>query len=349
MGFVGDILRHRSVSIVGLAKNAGKTECLNYILRCGQAGGRCIAVTSIGLDGETVDQVKRTPKPEIEIYEGMVFATSEAHYRQKRLVAEVLDVSDRRTALGRVVTARALTSGKVLLSGPSDTQSVRELVDGFGRFGVQTSIVDGALSRLSHGSPAVTDAMVLVTGAALSGNIPRLVRETKYVYDRTGLEAVDAELYRKLAGKENGVWAVDEQGEVHDLGIPSVLMLERAQADIFRYGNTIYVPGVVSDRLLENLRVQKHAADIVLIIRDFTRVFASMETYYAFLAKGGRIKVLQKSEVLAVCVNPVSPDGYRLDADRLADEMQKALGVPVYDVMRMEDEIPDMGCCSEKL
>ena len=32
MPFVGEILRHLSVSIVGLAKNAGKTECLNYII-----------------------------------------------------------------------------------------------------------------------------------------------------------------------------------------------------------------------------------------------------------------------------------------------------------------------------
>ncbi len=123
MPFVEEILRHGSVSIVGLAKNAGKTEVLNYVL--GRVGGRAarVAVTSIGLDGETVDQVKRTPKPEIVIPEGMVFTTSETHYRQKRLVAEVLDVGVRDTALGRLITARALTGGKVLLSGPSDTAS----------------------------------------------------------------------------------------------------------------------------------------------------------------------------------------------------------------------------------
>ena len=33
MGFVDDISDYRSLAIVGLEKNTGKTECLNYILR----------------------------------------------------------------------------------------------------------------------------------------------------------------------------------------------------------------------------------------------------------------------------------------------------------------------------
>lgn len=336
MSFVDEILRRGSVSIVGLAKNTGKTEVLNYVLREAAGGGRgdgsghVIAVTSIGLDGESVDRVSYTPKPEIEIYEGMIFVTSETHYRQKRLVAEVLDVGARETSLGRLVTARAVTTGKVMLSGPPDTASLKELIAGLRLFGVQTTIVDGALSRISHGSPAVTDAMVLVTGAAVSGNISRLVRETKYVYDRIRLEAVDEAVYRKLAQIESGVWAVDDTGGVHDLGIQSAL--RPLAEDMFRYGNTIYAAGAVSDRLLEELRIQKQ--DIVLIIKDFTRVFSTMQNYYAFLAKGGRIKVLQKSELLAVCVNPVSPEGYRLDSDALVVAMEQSLGVPVYDVMR---------------
>ena len=31
--FIEEILKYNSIAIVGLAKNAGKTECLNYILR----------------------------------------------------------------------------------------------------------------------------------------------------------------------------------------------------------------------------------------------------------------------------------------------------------------------------
>ena len=43
----------------------------------------------------------RTQKPEIYLRQGMYFGTSEMHYRQKRIVSELIDVSDENTSLGR--------------------------------------------------------------------------------------------------------------------------------------------------------------------------------------------------------------------------------------------------------
>lgn len=335
MPFIEEILKYKSIAIVGLAKNAGKTECLNYILRNVKNTGKRFALTSIGIDGESRDQVCQTPKPEIEIYEGMVFITSEKHYRSKRLVAEIMDVSTQRTSLGRLITAKAVSSGKALLSGPADTASLRTLIQDMSRFDIDTTIVDGALSRLSLSSPAVTEAMVLATGAALSCNIPQLVRKTKYVYDLIRLEEAAPDITRKLMDIEQGVWAIDEEGNVRDLDIPSVFMLENRKDDIFKHGNTLYVAGAISDKLLQFLRQQKQAREITLIMRDFTKMFASMESYYAFIKKGGTIQVLQKSKLLAVCINPQSPEGYCLDSDELRVAMQKSLGIPVYDVRRI--------------
>ena len=225
MGFVTNISDFGSLAIVGLEKNTGKTECLNYIL--GQLGGQAerFALTSVGIDGESRDQVCQTAKPEIEIPEGMIFVTSEKHYREKRLAAEVLDVSLERTALGRLITARAKMSGKLLLSGPSDTAGLKALIDLLKSRGVGTTIVDGALSRLSLASPAVTEAMILATGAAVAGNIPELVRKTKYVYELIGIEEIEKALRTRLAPLTQGVWAVRDGGEPIDLDLPSVLRL----------------------------------------------------------------------------------------------------------------------------
>lgn len=329
-------MRHRSVAIVGLAKNTGKTECLNYILRHVKDAGRRVALTSIGIDGESLDQVSQTPKPEIKVYEDMVFVTSEKHYREKRLIAEVMDISTEQTSLGRLVTARAVSPGKVLLSGPAKAESARRLIEGMRRHSVDTTIVDGALSRLSIGSPTVTDAMILATGAALSCNIPQLTRMTKYVYDRIRLPQVAPELAKRLAPIESGVWAVDKDGEVRDLDIPSIFMAAGHKERLFQYGNTLYVAGVVSDNFMRFLRQQKNAAELTLVIRDFTKMFATMEAYYAYLKKGGRVKVLHSSKLLAVCVNPLAPNGYRLDSDELREAIQTSLGVPAYDVRKMD-------------
>lgn len=329
-------MRHRSVAIVGLAKNTGKTECLNYILRHVKDAGRRVALTSIGIDGESLDQVSQTPKPEIKVYEDMVFVTSEKHYREKRLIAEVMDISTEQTSLGRLVTARAVSPGKVLLSGPAKAESARRLIEGMRRHSVDTTIVDGALSRLSIGSPTVTDAMILATGAALSCNIPQLTRMTKYVYDRIRLPQVAPDLAERLAPIESGVWAVDKDGEVRDLGIPSIFMAAGHKERLFQYGNTLYVAGVVSDNFMRFLRQQKNAAELTLVIRDFTKMFATMEAYYAYLKRGGRVEVLHSSKLLAVCVNPLAPNGYRLDSDELREAIQTSLGVPAYDVRKMD-------------
>ena len=173
MGFITNISDFGSLAIVGLEKNTGKTECLNYIL--GQLGGRAdrFALTSVGIDGESRDQVCQTAKPEIEIPEGMIFVTSEKHYREKRLAAEVLDVSLERTALGRLITARAKMSGKLLLSGnPSDTAGL-ESPDRPAQIPGRRHDDRGRRPvAVEPGFAGGHEAMILATGAAVAGNIP---------------------------------------------------------------------------------------------------------------------------------------------------------------------------------
>ena len=52
MSFIGQIQNLKSLSIVGLEKNTGKTVCLNYILERLPSSFH-VAVTSIGIDGES--------------------------------------------------------------------------------------------------------------------------------------------------------------------------------------------------------------------------------------------------------------------------------------------------------
>ena len=63
MTFIDDILNYDSLSIVGLQKNTGKTVSLNYVLDRLPVERKRIAVTSIGIDGETTDQVTRSARP----------------------------------------------------------------------------------------------------------------------------------------------------------------------------------------------------------------------------------------------------------------------------------------------
>ncbi|GAB7086347.1 hypothetical protein [Marinifilum fragile] len=339
MPFLKDIEKYKSLSIVGLEKNTGKTECLNYVLSRLRDSRKQIALTSIGIDGENRDQVTQTHKPEIELNEGMMFVTSEMHYAKRRLFSEVIDVSRQTTSLGRLVTAKTIHSGKVMLSGPANNAEIVRLIADLKAKGVDLTIVDGALSRKSLGSPAVTEAMILATGAALSANIPQLVFKTQYVYDLIQLTEIDSELKPKFRGIENGIWALDESGEVKDTGISSVLMIKKEKDKLFQFGTDFFVSGAVTDQFLDFLKNQKQVNKIRLIIRDFTRVFANPETYYAFVKKGGEIQVLDKTNLVAITINPVSPDGYRLNSDELKLALETKLQVPVFDVKRIENAV----------
>ncbi len=380
-----------SVSVVGLAKNAGKTETLNYLLRglC-RGGAHPIGVTSIGVDGESEDSVHGTVKPSIALRRGTVFVTSERHYRQRRLVSEILDVSATGTSLGRLVTARVVEPGTVILSGPATTSGLKTCIDAMTQYGVETTLVDGALSRLSLASPAVTDAMILATGAAVARSIPEVVRKTKFVCDLIRLPLA-GEIYDLCNGSDSHGFAVQSEAipgrrtatsSGHALASDCKMESKKSEiCEVSRRGscrneamsfsgffdfrgadfassagesegaysnvrnrtsdkevrkvphtNRKIFEGMLGDKALETLRVQPDVADMVVVAQDFTRIFASPETFYAFLRKGGRIAVERRPVLLGVTINPTSPDGYTLDAGRLKHELELALDVPVYNV-----------------
>ena len=331
--FIDEILRYDSLSIVGLEKNTGKTECLKYVLDRLPVQHKRIAVTSIGIDGETVDQVTRTQKPEIVLREGMYFGTSEMHYRQRRLVSELIDVSDETTSLGRVVTARALTTGKILLSGPSSATSLRRWMSEMHRLDIDLVTIAGALSRMSSASPAVSQSMILATGAAYSANMSTLVSKTAHVVDLVNLPLTSEDNIRRLLPLEKGVWFIDKQGNLNSLDAVTSL-----SKDIHFEGmencETLYVAGALVDGFLEKVRKNRSLKQVELVVRDFTKIFVTPQQFRLFIKAGGRVRVLQRSKLIAVTVNPTSPSGYVLDSDTLCNKLSEAIQLPVYDLIK---------------
>lgn len=332
---IEQILQHKSVSFVGMEKNTGKTECLNYVLKELYQTDKKIAITSIGIDGESVDQVTETPKPEIELAKGTIFITSEKHYKEKRPTSDILDVSNFGTSLGRLITAKALQRGKAIISGPSSTGRIKQVLSEMPKYGVDITLVDGALSRKSFGAPTITESLILSTGAALSPHLPELIRKTQFVCRLIHLPAFSENATDTLADVNSGLWAQDSEGQWHDLEIPSTLLLDKYKDRLFKYGNTFYIGGIVTDKIFDYLRMQPNISQTIVIVKDFTKIFAVPESVNAFLKKGGQLFVLYAAKLLAVCVNPTSPTGYNINSALLREKMSEALQLPVYDVKQI--------------
>lgn len=337
MPFVKDLLNYKSISFVGMEKNAGKTETLNYVISRLHCFNKTFSVTSIGIDGETVDQVTATSKPKVYLYPGNRFVTSEKLYKNRQIVSCVESLSRNASALGRLVSAKCLSFGNVMLSGPTSTTELKELIDKMGQKS-DLCLIDGALSRKSFASPSITQAMVLSTGAVVSGNLEKICRKTKFVCQMTKLPTVSPLLKEKLEKLGRGVFAVEtNKSTTEDLNIPSLLMIDKYRDRLWAKGKTLYISGMINDKLLENILQKKDVQDYTLITKDFTHIFSSEIVTERFLERGGKILCLYSTKVLAISVNPVSPLGFKVDNKALLDSLRSCVDIPVYNVRDVND------------
>ena len=109
--------------------------------------------------------------------------------------------------------------------------------------------------------------------------------------------------------------------------------------------------GALTDRLLARLLTERRLPEIEVAVADFTRIFISPDSWRRFVRAGGRLRVHRRTgaggrllvhrrtALLAVCVNPLAPNGYRLDSDLLCRTLSDKIQLPVYDIRRQcEDE-----------
>lgn len=334
MPFIEELLSYGTLSIVGLEKNTGKTECLNYILKRIPFDKR-VGVSSIGIDGETIDQVTLGSKPEIFLREGMLFTTSEKHYKERHIVSEILDISDESTALGRLVTARALSKGKVLLSGPSTTHLLKKWINVLKNdHNADICIIDGALSRLSPASPVITDSMILSTGASLSLDIKEIAARTAFTVELINLPLTDSKRKEDLKELDKGIWIIDEFDNLTGEPQGSSFKPENFILDKQINFHTIYISGALTDRLLNSISNKADLFGVEVIIKDFTKMFAASKTYKNFLRKGGKLSVLYKSKLIAITINPLAPNGTLLDSGQINHDLKKLIDIPVFDIFK---------------
>ena len=158
----------KRLALVGLAKNTGKTVALSALLSELEGAGRRVGVTSVGRDGEAQDVIdSQIEKPLIRLAGGSLVATTDSLLRASGIPHELLEETDVRTPLGRVLIARLRGPGAIEVAGPSASEQVRGVADAMLAHGAEQVLIDGAIDRRAASSPEVTDGLVMSTGAVL--------------------------------------------------------------------------------------------------------------------------------------------------------------------------------------
>lgn len=332
----------RRLALVGLAKNTGKTEALNALLRELEAQGRHVGVTSVGRDGEERDVIDfRIHKPRIELPGGSLVATTDGLLRASGLPHELLDQTNVRTPLGRVLIARLRGAGAVEVAGPSAAQQVREVADAMLALGAEQVLIDGAIDRRAASSPDVADGLVMSTGAVLGEDIHDVVLQTRDAVELVRLPRLGAEI-SELAGRaEEGLsFFLGRDGACAPLPPRFVLAADAEQIsqalDANPEAGWLVVAGALPDKFLRHVAHAAHRRrrELAIVAGDATRVFLSKRGPDWYARQGIDICVRNAIDLLAITVNPVAPQSHAFDSRQLRELLADAIdGVPISDVM----------------
>ena len=320
------------IGIAGTAKNTGKTTTTASIISQWQAP-RALAVTSIGYDGESRDNVTGLPKPRLHLPAGALVVTAEKCLGAGSARLENLEKTELATPLGRLVISRVRQGGLAVLAGPNSLSALKFCISRLRGLGTKLLLVDGALGRLAP--MAAADGLVLATGAARSRDLLRLAQET-------GAFAALLNLPRA------------EEPQEPALRLGSMLVEEdgREYAQAARGYRTVVFAGVAEQKPLARFLEGLSSAP-ALVFADPTKLLFSADLVETaallrgYRTRGGRVGVVNPLPLKGVTVNPFFPDfneadycyapGY-VDALALHEAVARSVSVPVVDVIRQGGE-----------
>ena len=183
--------RARSIFVVGIGKNVGKTVTMRAIYEAAYAMGIATGLTSIGRDGEAVDAGDAQPKPRLFLRPGTVIATAR-DVLPSSPASEMLGITGLHTAAGALLLARVVHPAFYELVGPPTASGVRATVDDLQTHAGLT-IVDGAIDRVAALAGG-DDAVVVSTGASAATTMQEAVDEIDALVRRLRVPAYDPEL-----------------------------------------------------------------------------------------------------------------------------------------------------------
>ncbi len=336
-----------TLAVMGMSKNTGKTVALNHLLTQAASTGVAVGVTSIGRDGEDRDQVFFVPKPPILVWPGTLVATARATLQRAKVSYKFLTATDIASPMGDIVIIKVLDYGEMEIAGASRGTDQRKVISRLQQCSAALVLLDGALGRSQHASPAIADGVILATGAAIGGGMADVFRKTRDRLAILGIAPAD-ELTRNRCEPlfaKGGVAIWNRRGELlMQAGIATLnagaTLLEHSAADLA----TIALSGAVGRSVWQALSTlaARHPG-LTVVVADGTRLFIENSDLVAFHKLGARLLGWRAINIAGLTLNPFSPMGGSFVAEEfLAGAQQAFAGYEVSDVM-LEEQIKEKG------
>jgi hypothetical protein len=335
----------RSLAVIGLVKNAGKTTVVNALMA---KSSRQFGLTSLGLDGERTDHLTGLAKPRISPPQGTLIATTRGSLERSHYAMQVLEELPFHTPLGRVVIGRAGGTGEVEVSGPTTLAELRVTIERLQAHGAEQVLVDGAINRIGSASPRVSDGVVLATGGMVGDTLDEVLETTTAAVDMLMLPAVDPGVRVLLEPhvlRQARAVSFDARGDAVPLEVDTVVGEGVTVArEVTRLDTRmLYVGGALTQEFVDDFsRVLPPRRTLRLVVRDATVLVLPPAQVARLGRRGVAVEVLTPLRVLAVTVNPFRvPQPYQPRV--FFDAVAGAIGdrVPVFDVVNARASLPD--------
>ena len=318
---------YHTISIIGTAKNAGKTTVLNAIIE--EYKNEIIAITSIGLDGEQIDTVTNLPKPQIHVYKNTIIATAYDCIKSDVMIHENTNIM---TPLGEIIIVEATKDQDILVAGPSTKHEMIEVVNKLKKYNPKKILIDGALFRRSLASTTVSDAVILSTGASYSDDMRKVVDDTVTIVNQFKVDEISDEVKNLLPQvscviQNNFVVQNIDDNWIHT----NTELLQKVLSKKSKY---LYLNGALTDKIIQRLIAIRDQIDaLTIIVNDATHILCSSDYFRKLEKLNIPIKVKQKSQLLFVSYNPVSPYGYTFDNEKFKQLLEENISISCINVI----------------
>lgn len=347
-------IKNQVIGILGTAKNTGKTTTAGFLLEWANKVNISVGITSIGYDGEDIDNITGLPKPRIYVKEGNLVGTAEQCLPVSGAKIKVIQKTPVKTSLGQIMIGRVVQDGLIVLAGPNKGKDLLYILQRLKQQKSQMILVDGALNRMI---PLVyCDALILATGASRNTDINLLVNETKSI---CSLYQLPLRIDRKISNLE-----IRENDEMITIfkknGTKTCLnersMIKKKTADyiiqnIDEDTEEIFIPGIIHDMVLKEMVKQYHKllmgkailisnpAFLLVASKDISHLKDLIDEIHSY---GIKVQTLQHFPILAVIINPFYPrynrygkesyEGAWIDYKELYQEMRYHISLPVINI-----------------
>ena len=317
------ISRYRSLAVVGLAKNVGKTVTVNRLIAESAATGLKLGLTSSGRDGEEFDIISALPKPAIDLPANTVVATATGSLERGSARLEILMATGIYNSLGEIVIALVREGGRVEVSGPSRVADLKRIIAILEKQ-TQLVIIDGAIDRVA--ASAVAQAVILATGAPV-GPSPEIIIERTVSAARVlmtpGAKGLSQSSRELLEQGKAGVCNI--QGDVKLLPFATLIDGPREIGDYLGEDfNCLLVGGALGDSLADLLMDMEAVPGLSLVIQDATRIFVGAQRWHK-LNKLVKVRVAKPLNLVAITVNPVDPRGRKIDGEKVVAGLRQLM------------------------